>query len=150
MTSEHIKQVREAATLLLRWHVGGIESDESHPWDGMDYDDLNYEKAEAVKVVCGFALSLVGTDGELPVTEEWLREEWGAVGNHKGCEILIPEECINGFDWRLVATTAPSWKGSYWFLEREVNHVIRLPFANPTRYQFRLLAAALGIKRKGE
>lgn len=64
MTSDEIKKVREAAELLLRWHVGGIKSDTLHPWDVMDYDNRNYEEAEAVKVVCGFALSLVGTDGE--------------------------------------------------------------------------------------
>ena len=134
MTSDEIKKVREAATLLLRWHVGGIESDESHPWNGMDYDDLNYEKAEAIEVVCGFARSLVGTDGEQPITEEWLREEWGfnspisrALGHSGITGTFCFEE--NGLSW--------------WHVGNRTAHIT-------TRYQFRLLAAALGIAKKGE
>lgn len=146
MTSEQIKQVREAATLLLRWHVGGIESDESHPWHAMDYDDKGYEETEALKVACGFALSLVGTDGEEFPDLDWLKQEWGAWRHMQPASSF--NHTIGEGDCVIVFWFDFDKSNIKWSIKVNDKAIWLPPIT--TRYQFRLLAAALGIKRKGE
>ena len=65
MTSEQIKQVREAADIVLG-RFGCYRAD--------------------CRDCAKFVFSLVGTDGEEPVTEEWLVETYGFVRDDaEGC-----------------------------------------------------------------
>ena len=121
MTSDEIKKVREAAESSSYLPSACI----------MDY----------VPIMRNFALSLVGTDGEQPITDEWLREEWKKLGGeidlHSGREKYVHPH-LEG--WLEIQ------RGQVFYYADEHVEVVQLV----TRYQFRLLAAALGIKRKGE
>lgn len=121
MTSDEIKKVREAATLLLRWHVGGIEP-------------------EAVKLVCGFAHSLVGDDGELPVTEDWLEKEYGFKYSDDDDAWCID---VDEMKYEMHKQRNNVWS-LYWDELESWPHDIHC------RYEIRLLAAVLGIPKKGE
>ena len=120
MTSDEIKKVREAAEDMFI--LGGDV-----------YDDSQL-------TVANWAISLVGTDGELPVTEEWLEKEYGfkySDDDDAWCidvdEMKYEMHKHRNNVWSLYWDETESW-----------------PLDIHCRYQFRFLAAALGIKQKGE
>lgn len=85
-------------------------------------------------ILCENCKQQVATDSSIPVTEEWLREEWGfnsPISRAWGHSGITGTFCFeeNGLSW--------------WHVGNRTAHIT-------TRYQFRLLAAALGIPKKGE
>lgn len=142
MTSEQIKQVREAAVLLHDWeHPNPIKYKARHPWEDHINDfDLDDAKDIASLEVCEFAISLVGTDGELPVTKEWILDYWG--GKH------LPRTHVNNLEsYQVGILTLQDFEDGKRFSVCVGDEHLSII---TNRYQFRLLAAALGIKRKGE
>ena len=119
MTSDEIKKVREAAEDMM-----------NHGSNDCDNSQL---------IVTNFAISLVGTDGECPVTEE-LVESYGF-------EYSDDEDawCIDVDDMKYEMHKHRNNVWSLYWDETE-----SWPHDIHCCYQFRLLAAALGIKRKGE
>ena len=126
MTSDEIKKVREAAESSSYLPSACI----------MDY----------VPIMRNFIFSLVGTDGEDSVNEEWLVAAFGLE------KVFETESTI-----KLQLETEKEWHDIYIRKHKNVIEIIgetsgvkcNNSIANCTRYQFRLLAAALGIKRKG-
>ena len=90
--------------------------------------------------VAKYIFATIPADFDQPVTEEWLVETYGFVRDDaEGCwetmhnAIRYEMEMVGTSQWLL------SWDDvNYW------------PIDITTRYQFTQLAAALGIKRKGE
>ena len=127
MTSDEIKRVREAAER---------------------YSKANelVDVLSASNIIRDFALSIVGTDGEKFPDLDWLKQEWGAWRHMQPASSFnhtIGEgDCVVVF-WFDFDKSKIKWS-------IKINdEAIWLPPIT-TRYQFRLLAAALGIKRKGE
>lgn len=122
MTIDEIKKVREAARRLRN----GIRF---HPEDKKD-----------IGLCTDLVSTVIPTDFDQPVTEEWLVETYGFVRDDaEGCwetmhnAIRYEMEMVGTSQWLL------SWDDvNYW------------PIDITTRYQFCQLAVALGIPKKGK
>lgn len=119
MTSDEIRKVREVADIVLG-RFG------CHRADCRD--------------CAKFVFSLVGTDGELPVTEEWILDYWG--GKH------LPRTHVNNLEsYQVGILTMQDFEDGKRFCANVGDEHLAII---TNRYQFRLLAAALGIPKKGK
>lgn len=91
-------------------------------------------------ILCENCKQQVATDSSIPVTEEWLREEWG----------FIDEEIDDVEDEHYIMLKVPNTSATVFWSTHEKQFLDNMHCCVTTRYQFRLLAAALGIPKKGE
>jgi len=114
------QEIREAAEWLKNWY-STAESGE-----------YIFEKHIAV---CNHALSTIAPDEDEPVTDEWLREEWGfAQANYSHAKHLIRD----GFNGHLYCR-ANEWNYGRGLQDRWIATIT-------TRSQFRCLMEGLNIK----
>lgn len=133
--SQNLAEVRAAAEIVRYWL--------SHPDADEPIMEEQEERGHAAQDIADFILSHIPADAELPVTAEWLREEWG-FENIPGED---DDELYLDHDYMHYSALVNGECVTFYF---DCDDGDAFPKDITTRHQFRLLAGALGITPKKE